>query len=526
MRFVYLVILPTFIFGNYLIKVAVPAKGEILASCSEYVMLIDYFEGNVLALSDESGLTQLNDNGIPYIVLDKNPIPGYYFMVEKTPNVNPNSFDPTIQLLYSGTDNWLIKTTNADNMLTLNKCALELKRINFNPLIKRYTLFPVRSLAWDTLIQQMVDSVLYDTIITGVRRLQDFRTRYSSTDSAWACANWLMNKFNAYGYDSVFLDTFSGSYAPSVIAIKYGMVYSPQNYVVGCGHFDCASETPLIVAPGADDNASGTAYVMELARVLRNYLFEYTIHLIAFCGEEQGLLGSEHYAQQAYLRNDTIIGAVNMDMFAYTTPNRDTLTIINDISYIDNLWLAEMFSACADSYTTLTKRVWTGLRPYSDHASFGLYGYYAVHGRENLNVSNPYYHTTGDSIGGGYNADTMCFEGIKAALATVATLAIPYGQTGREENDQVESVNRLRLEIFPTVQTQGMIKIVGHIPLSGRATFNFYDAVGRTVVKCKKTIAKPGSYSFTLDNDLNTGVYFVVLKAGGMSVQKKFIICQ
>lgn len=185
MRFLHVVVLPAFIFGNYLIKVDVPAKGEILASYSEYVLLIDYFEGNVLALSDESGLTQLNDDGIPYIVLDKNPIPGYYFMAEKTPNVDPGSLGSTIQVLYSGTDNWLIKTTNPDDMFTLNRYALELKRINFNALVQRYTLLPVRSLARDTLIQQMVDSVSYDTIITAVRRLQDFQTRYSSTDSAW-----------------------------------------------------------------------------------------------------------------------------------------------------------------------------------------------------------------------------------------------------------------------------------------------------------------------------------------------------
>lgn len=526
MRFVYLVILPTFIFGNYLIKVDVPAKGKILESYSEYVLPIDYFEGNVIALSDASGLTQLSNDGIPYIVLDKNPIPGYYFMAEKTPSVDPNSLGSTIQVLYSGTDNWLIKITNADDMLTLNKHPIELKRINFDTPVQKHDLFPVRSLARDSVIQQMVDSVLYDTIITAVQRLQDFQTRYSTTDSVWAAANWLMNKFNAYGYDSVFLDTFSAIYGPNVVAIKYGMIYSPQNYVVGCGHFDCTSQTPLVFAPGADDNASGTAYVMELARVLSDYLFEYTIHLIAFCAEEQGLIGSEDYAQQAYSRNDTIIGVVNMDMFAYTIPNRDTLMIINDTSYIDNLPLALVFSACADSYTTLKKRVWTGWRPYSDHASFCQYGYHAVQGRENINVSNPYYHTTGDSIGGGYNADTMVFEGIKAALATVATLAIPYGQPGCVENEQIEPANQLRLEVFPTVQTQATIKIVGYMPLTGKATLSLYDAVGRTVVKYKKTINKPGYFLFTLNNKLNPGVYFAELIAGSMSVQKKFIICQ
>lgn len=526
MRFMQLILLPVFIFGNYLIKVDVSVKSKVLEPYSEYISVIDYFEGDVIAESDATGLILLNDNGIAYLVLDEDPAEGFYFMAEKNLNVDIYDLNPAIQVLFSGTDNWLIKITNIDDVLTLNKHPIELKRINFDTPVQKHSSLPVRSLARDTLIQQMVDSVLYDSIISTVQRLQDFQTRYSSTDSAEAAANWLLNKFNAYGFDSVFLDTFSAIYAPNVVAIKYGMVYSPQNYVVGCGHFDCTSPTPTVFAPGADDNASALGYVMEIARVLSNYLFEYTIHFIGFCGEEQGLLGSADYAQQAYARNDTIIGVINMDMFAYSIPNRDTFMIVNDTSYIDNLPLALIFQACADSYTTVNNIVWTGWRPYSDHASFCQYGYHGIQGRENIHVSNPYYHTTGDTIGGGYNDDTLVFKGVQAALATVATLAIPWGQPAVEEHTQTEPASRLQLEIYPTIQTQGAIEIIGYMPVSGNATLSLYDAVGRTVVKCEKIINKPGYYSFTLDTELNTGVYFVEFKSGAMSLQKKFIVCK
>lgn len=527
MRLIWLILLPILVSGNHLIMMDVPADNNMLETFKEHITPIDHFEGDIIALSDGYGLWQLTNAAIPYVILDINPMSGNYFMAEKTASVNPNNLSSTIRVLYEGNENWLIKINSADDLVTLNSHPVELKRINFNPLCQRQVLVPARSMARDTLVQQMVDAVRYDTIITNVRRCQNFQTRYSSTDSAWACAQWVIDKFTAYGYDSVFFDTFATmDYAPNVVAIKYGMVYSPQNYVVGCGHYDCTSSIPEIFAPGADDNASGSAYVVELARVLQDYLFEYTIHLIAFCGEEQGLVGSEAYAQQAYQHNDTIVGVVNMDMFAYATTNRDTLFIINDTSYIDNLWLAEMFSACADSYTTLKKRVWSGWRPYSDHASFSLYGYHAVQGRENLNVYNPYYHTTGDTIGGGYNADTMVCKGIKAALATVATLAIPYGQQASKENDQIEPASRLMLEILPVIQTQGKIDITVNIPLAGRMDMKIFDVNGRRVKQREFLIDKPGSYSFMLTDELNTGVYFVMLKIGEMSVQKKFIICK
>ncbi|HKP47190.1 MAG TPA: M20/M25/M40 family metallo-hydrolase, partial [Pyrinomonadaceae bacterium] len=74
-----------------------------------------------------------------------------------------------------------------------------------------------------------------------------------------------------------------------------------RTYVVS-GHYDsmCSSPTDAKCdAPGANDDASGTAAVLEMARVMARYQFDATIVFMTVAGEEQGLLGSTHFAEQA-----------------------------------------------------------------------------------------------------------------------------------------------------------------------------------------------------------------------------------
>ena len=116
-------------------------------------------------------------------------------MAEKIPNADPRSFDSDIEVLYTGTDNWLLKITNAYDMLSLNRHILEIKHINFDTPVQKFSSLPVRFQERDTLVQQLVDLVVYDTIIATVQRLQNFQTRYTTSDSAWSCAHWLLNRF-------------------------------------------------------------------------------------------------------------------------------------------------------------------------------------------------------------------------------------------------------------------------------------------------------------------------------------------
>src|SRR6266404_6903530 len=87
-------------------------------------------------------------------------------------------------------------------------------------------------------------------------------------------------------------------------------------YIVS-GHYDsmCTSPTDSKCdAPGANDDASGTAAVLEMARVMARYKFEATIVFMAVAGEEQGLLGSTHFAEQAKKNNMDIEGMFTNDI--------------------------------------------------------------------------------------------------------------------------------------------------------------------------------------------------------------------
>ncbi len=81
-------------------------------------------------------------------------------------------------------------------------------------------------------------------------------------------------------------------------------MFPDEKYMI-CAHYDTVADHC------ADDNASGTAIVMEAARILHNYEFPYTIVYALWDQEEIGLIGSSYYAQQAASNNDQILGVLN-----------------------------------------------------------------------------------------------------------------------------------------------------------------------------------------------------------------------
>ena len=106
---------------------------------------------------------------------------------------------------------------------------------------------------------------------------------------------WIKDKYISYGYteDQMMEDPFSVGRMKSknLIITKKGTVY-PDKYVIICGHFDS------INGPGVNDNGSGTSIMLEAARILKDVPTEYSIKFIHFSGEEQGLYGSKHYANE------------------------------------------------------------------------------------------------------------------------------------------------------------------------------------------------------------------------------------
>jgi photosystem II stability/assembly factor-like uncharacterized protein len=224
------------------------------------------------------------------------------------------------------------------------------------------------------------------------------------------------------------LDTFDDKWR-NVVAEKKGRT-RPDEIVIICGHMDCTSERPLESAPGAEDNGSGTAATLAAAYALADLDFERTLRFICWCGEEQGLLGSRHYASAAAENKENIVGVVNLDMVAYDEEKGkrdDTSNFTNN----ESKWLAEYLIAAAALYD-VDHQFDLIVDPEaggSDHAAFWAVGYEAIFLIEGESggpggvLDYPWYHTTQDTV----DKLSMKFQVdcSRAATATVAHLARP-----------------------------------------------------------------------------------------------------
>ena len=185
---------------------------------------------------------------------------------------------------------------------------------------------------------------------------------------------------------------------------------SNETYIV-CGHYDSVDN------PGADDDASGVAGVMEAARVLSQYRFGATVVFIAFDLEEVDLVGSKSYASQH--QTDYIGGVVSLDMIAHNS-NAGNATAIygNESSSPIKLALSNAVALYAPSLVTTV----CGPTPDSDHDSFEVLGFQGCLLIEN--GTNSLYHEPTDSVDTlGYIDYAFATEMTRAAVGYLATQA-------------------------------------------------------------------------------------------------------
>ncbi len=103
----------------------------------------------------------------------------------------------------------------------------------------------------------------------------------------------------------------------NIVGVLSGWGPGSDIIYIACAHYDSTSENPGNAAPGADDNASGTAAVLEAARILSQYRFKHTLRFVTFAAEEQDLIGSCCYAAEARSAGTNIGGVINHDMVAF-----------------------------------------------------------------------------------------------------------------------------------------------------------------------------------------------------------------
>lgn len=300
------------------------------------------------------------------------------------------------------------------------------------PPADRVAALPAPSREVDPLVAQMVSELTSATYQPKWQTLDDFETRQTYQPANVQSTQWMLEQFQSYGLQAEFhLYTQNGGQRRNVIATLPGVV-DPTKVIYLCGHLDSTSPTPSTCAPGADDNGSGTAAVLEAARIMSGYLFEYTVKFALFNGEEQGLVGSAAYAAYVAGQDEDILAVYNMDMIAYrgTDPAPPDLVIYTNSA---SQAVAANLETAIDTYVPgqLDPVVLVEALAASDHASFWDYGYHAICSIEEEAWGSdfcPWYHTCDDRIER-YPQDYViaCARG---NLAAAAVHAIPFAPQG------------------------------------------------------------------------------------------------
>ena len=147
-----------------------------------------------------------------------------------------------------------------------------------------------------------------------VYNLADFGTRYYKSVGNDKSRDWIMEKMISFGYEATFLQSFTaiGQSCDNIISVKEGKLFSDKYIIIGA-HYDTISEKPDEKAPGANDNGSGVAVLLDLAKRLKNVETDYSIKFIFWDAEEPGLYGSRYYVNDAKSKNESIVFYFNMD---------------------------------------------------------------------------------------------------------------------------------------------------------------------------------------------------------------------
>jgi hypothetical protein len=155
-------------------------------------------------------------------------------------------------------------------------------------------------------------------------------------------------------------------------------------------------------APGADDNATGVAALMEAARVLSGHDLPFDVMFVLFSAEELGLLGSRAFIDTlADIGAGRIIGVLNCDMIGYALAGYPAGTVISNTP---SGWFSDMIAqAAGESDPSFPLAIVSPGPPNWDHAPFWEASIPAVTFteplKENMSIGSPYYHTLGDTIG-------------------------------------------------------------------------------------------------------------------------------
>ncbi len=257
------------------------------------------------------------------------------------------------------------------------------------------------------IVERLIPLVEERSIRSTIISLSKFKNRYYKSEHGVQSSNWLGKLWKSFfnGRNDVKVEYLKHSGWPqsSVVLTIKGSV-RPDEYIVVGGHADSISGVLFprgnsMIAPGADDNASGIAAITEAIRILANtgYRPSKTLQFIGYSAEEVGLRGSGEIASMYKRKNIKVRGVLQLDMTAFNKNSSHQISLISDYT---NKEQNEFLGRLIDTY--LPSVVWGYSKcgyACSDHASWYRNGFPASfpfegHSRD----ANKAIHTKRDTL--------------------------------------------------------------------------------------------------------------------------------
>jgi len=254
--------------------------------------------------------------------------------------------------------------------------------------------------ALDSLIRFHLDRVDQDSLARFMQNLVDFKTRFLLAENRRDIAVWIQRQFGAFGFDDVVLDSLQNTvefplrsgemrttWQYNVVASLKGSHCTDTIFVLGA-HYDCLTlgpgQDPFNYSPGANNNASGVAACLEIARLFKQTGFQprYTISFAAFGSEEfmtmfaEGKSGSQHWVDQFKESGRHVALMIDNNQISYR-PSADQWQL-DFQNCPGSEWVTHLAHAAAEQYTRIVPVDTSDHINFSDVYYFWSAGYPAI----------------------------------------------------------------------------------------------------------------------------------------------------
>ena len=363
----------------------------------------------------------------------------------------------------------------------------------------------------------VVDQVSESSILNNLTEFENIGVKRRGTTSLQNTLNWLKNEYLSYGYTTNQMQEFSfvngSNTCKNLVVTKVGTLY-PNTFIILCGHYD------TINGKGTNDNGSGVVSIFEVARLLRNIPTEYSIKFINFSGEEDGLIGSQHFVS-------TVVNATNPKMDIRLVFNidevggrsdmtNDTITCERDTgspttnNASSNLMTNELIN-CVELYSPLTTFLSyayaSDYLPFEDNNEV-ITGFFEKN-------ETPYRHTANDLL---INMDPVYVFNV-AKAATGAMLHFSKASTSALDLNVLNDTHQV--SFFPSPAKDVLNINLGNLT-DTQYYFYFIDLQGKIVFKKHFENAHLVE-SISLDG-VSKGMYMAVMQTSTKRITKKIIV--